>query len=182
MLAAPAASRGKSEHPSSGLVGPLLDAVDHFLPKPRPTFTLTSDAFFATMCQVYDLTKALIWFRFFCNCEMNRLSPCCGKPTDQPIGLQRIVEPWFRPARRNAGLDGSPAHLAARRVEERQLAAGLFQPAYQPAALRTSRWDRRHGAPAFLFLKMSARYRSLRGRMRGGKRADLLGLCDRRVS
>jgi hypothetical protein len=62
-----------------------------------------------------------------------------SQPTDQPVGLDRIMDPGLCPTMRDAGLDNAGRDFAAVAVEQRQLAARFHQTARQISVLRLGR-------------------------------------------
>src|SRR3954471_6165534 len=82
------------------------------------------------------------------------------EPADQPIRLDRVVHPRRRPPLGDAGFDRLPRHFAAVAIEQRELPAGLRQPALEITPLRLGRASgrrratrRRVDAAAFLFVR-----------------------------
>jgi hypothetical protein len=71
------------------------------------------------------------------------LAAAWGQAAHQPVRLDRIFEPGLSPAVRDAGLNGAQRHLAAVRIEQRQLAARLRQATLQIAPLRFG-WPQSH--------------------------------------
>jgi len=55
--------------------------------------------------------------------------------TDQPLGFERVAEPGFCPAMRDAGADESGMEMLPLLIEQRKLSAGLLEAARQIAAL-----------------------------------------------
>jgi hypothetical protein len=72
-------------------------------------------------------------------CPAKNCVTLCGQSAHQPIRLDRILEPGLGPTVSHTRLDGTPRHLAAVGIEQRQLAARLQQAALQISALRLAR-------------------------------------------
>ena len=64
-----------------------------------------------------------------------------GQATDQPVGLDRIVEPRFGPAMTDTTANSLLANFLAVLIKQRQLPARLFETALEPAQLRVG-WHR----------------------------------------
>ena len=65
-----------------------------------------------------------------------------GQFADQPVGLEGVSEPGFRPALIDASLDSAGIDTLSVTIEQWQLAARLFESSFQPNQLRRARFAR----------------------------------------
>src|SRR6266851_4705612 len=82
-----------------------------------------------------------------------------SEPTDQPVRLDGIADPGFRPAVGDAGFDRLSWNFAAGVVEQRQFSTGLFEAAQEITALGLA-WPHGRRIAGFMMAAMAHGWRA----------------------